>query len=182
MTTARTLQCICFLGILLAGAGKLAAQAVYTADGPGSYVSVGVTVSGFESDYGQRLLGGASVFVDANLYRRIGVELEARQSRFHSDEDLRESTYLAGPKISTHGLNWRPYAKLLVGRGQFNFPFNYATGSYFVIAPGAGLDWRVGHSRLLVRLVDFEYQVWPQFSFGAIHPYGVSTGISVRVF
>jgi hypothetical protein len=180
--TARILQFTCLFGVLIASAHRLRAQAIYTADGPGTYVSVGVTASGFESDYGKRLLGGASVFIDANLYRRIGVEIEARQSRFHTDEDLRESTYLAGPKISTHGRTWRPYGKLLVGRGEFNFPFNYASGSYFVIAPGAGLDWRVRNSRWMVRLVDFEYQEWPQFSFGSIHPYGASAGISFRVF
>jgi hypothetical protein len=174
---------LCFLlAAMFLMASTLYAQAKYAGNGPGSYVSIGVTASGFESDYGQRLLGGASVFVDANIYRRIGVEAEARQSRFHSDEDLRESTYLIGPKISSHGRTWRPYGKLLLGRGEFNFPFNYAKGSYFVIAPGAGLDWRVRNSRLVVRLIDIEYQDWPQFSFGAIHPYGASTGLSIRIF
>ena len=179
---ARILQIATLLGVLLAGVNRLNAQAEYAANGPGSYLSLGVTASGFESDYGQRKIGGVSVFLDANVYRRIGVEVEARQLRFHTDEDVRESTYLAGPKISTHGRTWRPYAKLLLGRGEFNFPFNYATGGYFVIAPGAGLDWRVAHSRLMVRLVDFEYQDWPQFSFGSIHPYGASAGFSIRLF
>jgi hypothetical protein len=182
MIRARFYQLSVALGMLFAATLHLNAQAKYAGYGPGSYVSVGVTASGFESDYGQRLLGGASVFLDANIYRRIGVEVEARQSRFHTDEDLRESTYLVGPKISTHGRTWRPYAKLLVGRGEFNFPFDYATGSSVVVAPGAGLDWRVAHSRVMVRIIDFEYQDWPQFTYGAIHPYGASAGVSFRVF
>ena len=170
------------LVLTLACVSVLYGQAAPTANGPGSYVALGATFSGYESDYGQTLLGGGTLFVDANLYRRIGVEAEARISRLHSTDDLRESTYLVGPKISTHGRSLRPYVKFLVGRGEFNFPFNYAQGSYFVIAPGAGLDWRIGRGRLMIRVIDFEYQEWPMFSYGAIHPYGASTGISFGIF
>lgn len=168
--------------LVICSGRMLQGQAVYTANGPGSYVSLGATISGFESDYGHTLLGGGSVFLDANLYRRIGVEAEARISRLHSDDDLRESTYLVGPKVSALGRTWRPYAKLLVGRGQFNFPFGYAHGSYVLAAPGFGLDWRLLHNRAMIRVVDFEYQDWPKFSYGSIHPYGMSTGLSVYLF
>ena len=47
------------------------------------------------------------------------------------------------------------------------------------IAPGAGVDLRLGQ-RWRVRLVDFEYQDWPGFTYGAIHPYGVTAGISFQ--
>jgi len=173
---------VILLLLWIAGGAGLHAQALYAGEGPGSYISVGATFSAYESDYGQRLLGGGTLFVDANLYRRIGVEAEARMLRFHSDEDLRESTYMIGPKISTHGRNIRPYGKFLFGRSELNFPFNYAQGSYFAMAPGAGLDWRIGRGRILIRVLDFEYEFWPQFTYGALHPYGVSSGISVRVF
>jgi hypothetical protein len=73
-----------------------------------------------------------------------------------------------------------PYAKILVGGGRFDFPFNYGTGNYFVVAPGAGVDLRLGH-RIQLRLVDYEYQLWPGFTFGSIHPYGVSAGISYQI-
>ncbi len=72
--------------------------------------------------------------------------------------------------------------KLLVGNGNFYFPYNYAKGSYFVLAPGAGIDMQVGHSKFILRLIDVEYQDWPQFSFGPMHSYGVSTGISYRFY
>jgi hypothetical protein len=168
--------------LLAASTGIARAQAISTADGPGSYTAVGGTYSMYQSDYGQRQIEGSSAFIDAHLYRRIGVEAKASWLNFHTDENVRQRTYLAGPKIALKGRTIRPYARFLVGRGDFDFPFGYAHGSYFVVAPGAGLDWRVGHSRLLVRLVDVEYQVWPSFSFGAIHPYGVSTGLSLRVW
>jgi hypothetical protein len=35
---------------------------------------------------------------------------------------------------------------------------------------------------LKIRLIDVEYQQWPQFTFGTINPYGVSFGLSYRVF
>jgi hypothetical protein len=41
------------------------------------------------------------------------------------------------------------------------------------------VDLRLGQ-RWRVRLADFEYQDWPGFTFGAIHPYGVTAGISFQ--
>ena len=158
------------------------AQAAYAGFGPGGYVSVGVTASGYNTDYGKQRLAGPALYLDANLYRRIGVELEARSLRYNAHEDLRETTYLAGPKISTHGRTLRPYAKFLVGRGEFNYPFNYARGSYLVVAPGGGVDLRLGRSRLIFRIADVEYQFWPRFSYGPLHPWGVSSGLALRLF
>jgi hypothetical protein len=173
------------VGLLLLAAAvstQATAQSRPTADGPGSYIQVGGIGSIFQADYGQNHLGGDAAFVDANLYRRIGIEAEARALHFKEQEDVHETTYLAGPRISILTGRFRPYGKFLVGRGQFSFPFHYAQGSYFVIAPGAGVDWQVGRSRLTVRIVDFEFQRWPQFSYGPLQPYGVSSGIALRVF
>lgn len=169
--------------LLLSVAASFAhAQAKYAATGPGSYIALGGTVSAYEADYGKRLMGGGTLFLDAHLYRRIGAEAEVRSLSLHSDNGTRQSTYLIGPKLSALGYNWRPYAKFLVGRGHFTFPFGYAQGSYFVLAPGGGVDWRVRKSRLILRLIDVEYQIWPGFTYGALHPYGVSTGLSFRIF
>ena len=179
---------------LLLLAGTANAQARYTGYGPGSYIAVGATGSTFTSDYGHQRTTGATLFLDTNLYRRIGAEIELRALPLgppHDQPTVRLTTLLAGPKISTHGRALRPYAKLLAGRGNFTFPFNDAHGSYFVAAPGVGLDWRPPHhdlsgddrpSRFLIRLVDIEYQIWPDFTFGPLHPYGISTGLSYRLF
>jgi hypothetical protein len=69
---------------------------------------------------------------------------------------------------------------LLSGGGRFDFPYGYAHGNYFVVAPGAGLDLRLGQ-KVRVRLIDMEYQVWPGFSIGSLHPYGISAGISFQL-
>jgi hypothetical protein len=171
------ITCACAVGTSTASA-----QAVPTATGPGTYISGGLELSGFQQDYGQRYIGGEGLFVDANLYRRIGIEAEVRLLNAHTSEDVKQQTYLIGPKISTNAHAFRPYIKLLAGRGHFDFPFHYATGAYFVVAPGAGLDWHLGQSRFNVRVIDFEYQIWPQFTFGELHPYGASVGISYNLF
>jgi hypothetical protein len=167
---------------VLAAPRQAAAQAEPTARGPGSFTQIGVTGSLYESDYGKQLLGGVGGFLDANVYRRTGVEAEARLSRFNQSEGTHNSTYLIGPRVTLLRENLRPYTKLLVGRGIFYFPFGYAKGSYFVVAPGFGVDWRVARGKLTLRLIDVEFQRWPGFTFGEIKPYGFSSGIAWRVF
>lgn len=156
-------------------------QASPTATGPGGYISVGGAVSAYNTDYGKAWLKGATVYVDVNPTRKIGVEGEYRFLLKQENTGIRERTLMGGPKYSfrNHGID--PYAKVLVGLGWFDFPFGYATGRYFVLAPGAGVDWRIGR-KLQVRLIEFQYQSWPQFTYGTMHPYGFSSGISFRVF
>ena len=155
------------------------AQAMPTATGPGSYVSVGGAFSDFAADYGSRTISGAAVYLDANPYWRYGIEAEARKITYPQAVEDQE-TLLAGPRWSFSRAHLVPYVKLLVGGGRFDFPYGYGHGDYFVIAPGAGVDLRLGE-RFRVRLIDVEYQDWPQFTFGAIQPYGISAGLSFQV-
>jgi hypothetical protein len=155
-------------------------QAEYAGIGPGSLVTVGATVSGFQLDYGHRYLGGLSAYADFNFTWRLGIEGEARWLRYNQEADTHASTFLVGPRLSFGKRRLNPYGKVLMGLGKFNFPYDYAYGSYFVVAPGAGVDLKL-NQRVRIRLVDFEYQDWPQFSFGPIHPYGISTGISFSI-
>lgn len=155
------------------------AQALPTATGPGAYVIVGGTFSDFQADYGQQAITGASVYVDSNLEWRWGIETEARRMVYPKFGES-QSTLLAGPRWSFRAKGFVPYVKLLAGGGRFDFPYGYGYGNYFVVAPGGGVDLRVGQ-RVRVRVVDFEYEAWPGFTFGAIHPYGISAGISFQV-
>jgi hypothetical protein len=175
---------LCALGLVILGAGdrRLRAQAEPAGLGPGTYLNLGITPSLYQAQYGHQQLAGGSIYLDANPYRRLGGEVEYRTLRYHASEGIRQSTLLAGPRLSVKLHRFRPYAKLLVGRGDFRFPFDYARGSYFALAPGAGLDWTPRKGRFTVRVVDVEYQYWPGFSFGPITPYGYSSGLALRLF
>jgi hypothetical protein len=142
---------------------------------------MGGELSAFQADYGQRVLGGGVVFADLNPTWRIGLEGEARYLRFHTSEDVTETNYLAGPRVILKPGRLRPYVKFLIGAGKITLPFHYAQGTFLSYAPGAGADYLL-NDRLTVRLIDIEYQVWPGFSsYGQLHPYGVSAGISFRL-
>jgi hypothetical protein len=157
------------------------AQNIPTAIGPGSYVAVGGEISAFQVDYGQRVLGGGVLFADVNPTWRIGFEGEARYLRFNSFENVTESNYLVGPRVMLKPGPWRPYVKFLVGAGKITLPFHYAEGTFLTYAPGAGMDYLV-NDRVTVRVIDVEYQFWPDFSsYGELRPYGVSAGISFRL-
>ncbi len=158
------------------------AQALPTGSGPGAYVIVGGTFSDFQADFGSRTIQGASIYADSNLTWRLGVETEARRMVYPSfaGNQPSQSTLLAGPRWSLRPAGFVPYVKLLVGGARFDFSYNYQTGNYFVVAPGAGIDLRLGQ-RVRLRLIDFEYQVWPGFTYGSMHPYGVSVGISYQI-
>ena len=157
-------------------------QKVYAAIGPGSFIQVGATGSLAQNPYGQRYLGGETLFVDAHLYRKIGVEADATFLNLHQDLGQKQTTYLIGPRYSIFTRNLRPYGKFLVGRGEYTFPYNYARGSYFVMSPGGGVDYRVHNSRFTFRLVDLEYQIWPGFSYGPLHSLSASAGLAFTVF
>jgi hypothetical protein len=156
-------------------------QALPTATAPGAYLSVGGTHSQFSIPYGQTHMGGAGLYADVNPRRQVGLEFEARWIDRKEVADVHQSTYLAGPRIQRRVGLFSPYVKVLAGLGEFNFPYNYAQSRNLVIAPGGGLDFNVTE-RLKVRIVDFEYQHWTDYAYGSYNPYGISAGISFRIF
>lgn len=161
-----------------AGGSVAHAQALPAGTGTGMYVIVGGTFSEFQSDYGKQSIVGGGIYADTNLFWRWGLETEARRMQYPQFGE-RQTTLLAGPRWSFRAKGLVPYVKVLAGGGRFDFPYGYGVGNYFVFAPGAGVDLRVGQ-RWRVRLADFEYQEWPSFTYGAIRPYGVSAGISFQ--
>ena len=161
---------------------QLQGQAIPTAKRGGGYIAVGGTFSGFQSVYNKQWVEGGTAFVDANLTRRFGLEGEARFLPLGAQSGTKTSEYLIGPRVSATWPKYRPYVKVLVGTGRFTFPYDYAKGSYFVLAPGAGLDIPILHGRANLRVIDFEYQGWKDFQFSTARPYGFSSGLSIRVF
>ncbi len=172
-----------FLFVLCPGPSAQA-QAVPAADQGGIKLSAGVTASGYQLGYGQIKIAGGTAFVDADTLRHFGAEGEFRMLKYHlkahQNVDENAKTYLAGPRYyRTYG-RFQPYAKVLAGIGQFNYPYNYAKETDLVVAGGGGVDYHLTN-RIRWRVADFEYQLWPQFTFGRMSSYGVSTGFRIKI-
>jgi len=171
----------CFASLLIAArGGRVFAQARETAGGPGAAVTAGGGLSLVQAVYGQRQLGGAFAFADFSPYWRFNLEAEARFLRVRSAEQVTEENYLLGPRALLTSGRERVYVKFLVGDGHINMPFRYGRGDFVALVPGGGVDVDLTETTTL-RVVDFEYQMWRDFPFGTMRPYGISTGISFRL-
>ena len=146
-------------------------------------LSAGGTASGYFLNYGEQKLLGVSAFFDADTRRNLGVEAETRWLNFHDSNDINATTYLAGARYYRDLGRFQPYAKGLVGFGHANLTFGLGQANSLVVAPGGGLDFLVNR-RIHLRVVDLEYQRWPQAVFGStsFDSVGISSGIRVRVF
>ncbi len=147
---------------------------------------VGGYYSNFSPDYGGKRLGGAGVFVDWELFRRLGAEGEVRFLRFGQTQNVHEDNYLVGPRYTFNYGRLHPYGKFLLGAGELNFPNDIAHGGYFAMAPGGGVDYRLNWH--WSARADYEYQLWPSApglpgvpSHG-ITPQGFSFGVGYRIF
>jgi hypothetical protein len=169
------------LAVCLAASHPASGQVVPAGDAGGSSLTVGATATGYALQYGDRKMLGMAAIVDLDTKRRTGFEGEAQWLIFHQTANVHTTTWLIGPRYHLTFGRWQPYAKGLVGFGQFNYPYNLGQDTDLVIAPGGGIDYRITH-RVRVRLADFEYQFWPQFHYGALSSYGISSGIRVRIF
>lgn len=175
--------CALLLAVLFGGLSRANAQSPESATGGNASLTVGGAISGVHLQYGQHWVMGAAAFTDANLTWRYGIEGEANWSRWHEQSDTYVTTYLIGPRYQLNAFGnyrYRPYVKFLVGDGEFNFPYNYAHGSYFVMAPGAGIDYRL-NEKIRLRLADVEYQYWPGFTYGSMSNLAVTVGVKYRI-
>jgi opacity protein-like surface antigen len=132
-------------------------------------------------------LTGFGVYVDLNVKPRWGVEAEARFLPFNGFYGEAQHHYLIGPKVELVRLGkLRPYAKLLVGLGQNNFPFTIGTGRYLALAPGAGADYRL--TRKIAFRAEYEYQFWPSAPgivgepSNGMKPSGFSAGFAYKLW
>ena len=156
-------------------------QAVESADAGHASLWVGAGASGYTVQYGSRKLLGVTAWVDGETIRKLGIEGEGRWLDWHQHANVHAETYLGGLRYHFNvGPRMQPYVKGLAGLGRFNFPYNFASGNYTVIAPGGGVDYRLSR-RWGVR-ADFEYQYWPNFTFGTMSSVGGTVGLRYRVF
>jgi hypothetical protein len=170
------------LGALMAmGTGFAYGQSAESANAGGVSLWAGAGASGYYVQFGEQKLLGITGFVDADSIRRFGIEGEGRWLEYHQFQNVHVETYMVGPRYHFNVGRFQPYVKALAGAGEFHYTQNFATDSDLVVAPGAGVDYRLSR-RWSIRIADAEVQYWPQFHYGAMTSVGVTTGIRYRVF
>jgi Outer membrane protein beta-barrel domain len=163
---------------LLSTVSMLHAQSEPTATRLGD-LKIGGGFSTANSDYGGRYNGGAA-YVDFDFLPHIGV---AGEFHFVKDpSDLYEKTYEVGGRYFRTYRKFVPYAKVMYGRGVFNFPplgdgFR-ANIAYNLVAAGLGTDYKV-KPWLYVR-ADWEYQTWFGFQSSSLSPSVLTIGAAYR--
>jgi hypothetical protein len=170
---------------LLAGASARVAHAQTTPEGNRGVLqlSVGGTGSFDTIQYGSRKMFGAGAFVDAENTGHFGLEAEARWIEFPQQNDnVHAETYSIGGRyhwvLTNH---WQPYAKALIGFGDFTYAYGYGQDRDLIVTAGGGVEFRATH-RIYFRVADFEYQDWPEAHYGNLTPFNVSAGLKVRIF
>lgn len=157
------------------------AQAVPTAARSGS-LQVGGGVTYARPDYGQKGIGGLSIYGDYDFTRHLGVEGDIHFINLMTPSDISEDSYLIGPRYRFHYHRFIPYAKALFGLGRFGYqtPSQYKAASsatYGVMSFGGGVDLWVS-KRLNVRAFDFEYQNWPGYRNNGLSPLVMTVGVA----
>jgi Outer membrane protein beta-barrel domain len=155
-------------------------------------VRAGGLASAFQPDYAgegvaqtsPERLYGLGAYVDARFSRWVQPELEMRWGAFNGYTcggqcpSINENTYSIGERapIINNFHKFTPYGKVLAGFGTGSF----LNGSAFVLTFGGGVDYRLNR-KFTIRCADFEYQQWKVNPI-TIHPYGLSVGMSYKVF
>jgi hypothetical protein len=125
---------------------------------------------------------------DIDFTRHFGAEAEFHFAKDSSGSGQYEKTYeIGGRYFRTYG-RFVPYAKVLWGRGVYNFtqPYVGSNGSlnflpvanlaYNLVAAGAGADYKL-QRHFYVR-GDWEYQRWFSFQGSSLSPNLITVGLA----
>lgn len=125
------------------------------------------------------LLGG-SFYTTFDKRNHWGGEFDFRQNRSSADSTVYERTFEVGPRFFLARGPFIPYAKVMYGRGVYNFSngagFTAANLAYNMYTFGGGIDVPVRRS-INIR-GDYEYQSWIGFPLGTLHPNVVTIGVA----
>jgi hypothetical protein len=126
----------------------------------------------------QLTLPGFALYAVLDPAPHFGFEADFRQINNQAGSNVYQRTYEVGGRyvLPLRNYAFNPYAKLLYGRGVYNYPGNVATLAYNMYTAGAGADVRVSYSFNL--RVDYEYQTWMSFPRGDLHPSVLSVGVA----
>lgn len=131
-------------------------------------------------DYAQKRIQGYTIYGTFDFTRHLGIEGDIHRVNIITPTDISENSYLLGPRYVFPIGRFRPYAKGLLGIGQFST--DYDPGEHIpnfsehhkMYALGGGLDYRL-RRHVNVR-ADFESQHWPGFRKNGLTPYVFTLG------
>ncbi len=129
---------------------------------------------------------GHSVNTDVGVYavytsKYFGIQADAVDTVINRG-GIREASGVIGPRIQLRAKELTFYAKAQAGAGRFsgdpaNRYSNKIVGA--VEQYGGGMEVNVlKHAKL--RVIDYSYQVWPEFSPRNLSPTIISSGLAVR--
>jgi opacity protein-like surface antigen len=177
-----------FMLISLVGftAARFHGQATPTASRAGD-LQIGATFNLANTDYRPENFRGFGFYSTYDFKYHVGIEGEFHQINDpNATEGIYERTYEIGPRYVLHYGRFAPYAKVMYGRGVFNYPpvlgdpklGPIANLAYNIFAIGAGVDYHV-RPWLNVR-AEYEYQRWLNFPPNGLSPRIFSVGAAYR--
>lgn len=178
------LLCACFAAPLSAHA-----QVAPAATGRQLRLNAGAEFSNYQPDFtgaaavaqsSPQRLDGIGVYIDADFTRWVQIEAEGRWLHWNPYTQfgaITQNTYMIGPRVPiVEDLKgFTPYGKILIGWGSGPF----LTGRTTAWAYGGGTDFQLSR-KISLRCIDFEYQDWVVQP--TLHPWGLSAGLSYRIF
>jgi opacity protein-like surface antigen len=172
---------------MLSGSPMLLAQA-YPAATRALDIQVGGGFTTLNPDTQPDRFNGGAAYFDVNFEGCLGVVGEFHYATDAQGSGRYEKTYeIGGRYFRTYG-RLRPYAKVLYGRGVYNFtlptanspaggPYTYVSVenlAYNLIAGGAGVDYKL--LRHINLRADWEYQHWFSYQRSALSPNLITIG------
>jgi opacity protein-like surface antigen len=163
-------------------------------------LQIGAGFSYAQPDYGPKNLSGFNLYATFDFKEWAGIEASFHQVNAGDASKIYERTYEIGPRVVHHFGRYAPYAKILFGRGVFNYPPDCldkttflptsctsanvdptTTGAaanlaYNEFAGGAGVD--IDITRRINARLDYEYQDWFGFTPTSLTPQVYSVGVA----
>lgn len=136
----------------------------------------GFTIGRSTYNFTRSTLTGGTVYATFDLRDHWGFEADFHQTRPTSDSTVYERTYEIGPRLYLTRGRLAPYAKVLLGRGVYNFSGSIANIAYNLYTVGGGADYEL--TRTLTLRADYELQTWLGFPLGNLHPSLLTLGIA----
>lgn len=177
--------------LLAAASTLLRAQEIPTETRAGE-LQIGLGFSRATPDYTEDHFYGPSFYATFDFRDHLGVEADfhsvkgnTKAEALGGDAGISEKTYEIGMRGVWHPGRFDPYAKLMVGRGVFNYPYIPGTTTaaanlaYNMYAVGFGVDLRAKRY-LNIRLFDYELQKWSSFPPHGLTPQVITFGVAYR--